>query len=230
MEGLSMSDRPSQATRRRLVRLSVLGTLIALAINSPTASGNLVIEAPNILAAPGSPGAFDILIRNDGVDTFEISAFTLHLSLVGGPGAQFFPAPTIEPESQEYIFIDSIVAMGLVDFSSDVFPADSFVAADIEFAPPFFRAIGPGDVFGLALVFFELDLTASGTWDVSIGAGTSLSDSQANLVPFSSIHGSITTIPEPASGVLLLVGTGAAALLSLGALARRWRSPPRIHS
>jgi hypothetical protein len=224
MGSVIMRKRANRLLSRDFLKLSVLGFMLSLGAALPSARATLVIEAPDIIAAPGSSGEFDVLIRNDGPDSFDISSFTLQLTLEGGAGALFNPAPTIATTSREYIFVDSIVAMGLVDFSADAFPTDSFIAADTEFTDPFFRTIGPGDSFGLAHVFFELDPAASGPWTLTIGPGTSLSDPQGNLIDFSVRNGSVTVIPEPASAALLLIGIGSATLLPLPAFIRRHRS------
>ena len=94
------------------------------------------------------------------------------------------------------------------------FPNTGFAVSDSDGASPFFQTVNPGEVFGLASVSYTVSPTFSGT-DVltlaSLNVGTSLSDINGNLIPFTAMNGSITisSIPEPSAVVLLTIGCAA---------------------
>jgi hypothetical protein len=193
-------------------------------LGSADARAGLVISVPDVVVQQGDSGAFDVLITNEGGagdPSFDLSAFTLSLVLEGGPGVVFDVAPTIATDAP-YVFVDSAVAQGLADFSLDVFPTTSFLAADAEFDASLARTIAPGQSFGLARVFFRTSEEAWGTWRVRIGDDTSLADVDGGAIAFSTRHGVLEVVPEPASLVSLSV-----CAVGLGLVRARLRSARR---
>ncbi len=73
-----------------------------------------------------------------------------------------------------------------------------------------FREIDPGQTFGLVNVSYSVAAGAApGTWSLTFGPDTSLSDpTAANITDFSVQAGSftVTSVPEPSSLILLAVG------------------------
>jgi hypothetical protein len=183
------------------------------------ASGGLVIEAPDLTVAPGSGGTFDVLLVNTnaaGGASYEVSGDSLELMLSGAPGFAFTDVTinTIVP----YIYTVSATTLpGSDPLNFGItFPNAGFAVGDSDGADPFFRAVNPGDAFGLASVSYTASPSFSGSDTITIAnltAGTSLSDIDGNAIPFTAVNGSITAsaIPEPSA----LIQAATAALIGL---------------
>jgi hypothetical protein len=177
---------------------------------------DLVIEAPNLIAPPGTSGSFDLLLVNTnpaGGASYHVAADSLGLSLMGPLSATFTDVSiqTIVP----YIYVTSGTTQGGGPYSQDTFPNSQFTASDSEFAAPGFRTVNPGDTFGLAHVSYTISSTSPGGRDTLafLSPATSLSDENGNALTVSLVSGSIaTTVPEPAA----LIPAGTAALIGLG--------------
>jgi len=201
----------------------VLATVLAagVGIEAPCRA-DLIIQAPTITALPGSGGSFDVLITSTG-GTYDVAADTIELSLTGLTGVAFTGVlPQANPPNS-YIYVDSATNVGGT-FTFDSFPNTQFDAFDSEFARIGYRAINPGDVFGLVNVSYSVSSTApAGTGMLVIGPDTSLSDTSGNNIAFTAQNGSFTvgtasSIPEPASFILAAIGF--AGLVGLRARAR----------
>jgi hypothetical protein len=203
--------------------------LIVLALNlGPVVScraAGLVIEAPNLSVAAGSSGTFDVLLVNTnaaGGASYGVSLDSLDLALSGSAGVSFTDVTinTIVP----YIYAVSATTLpGSDPLNFGItFPNAGFTVADSDGADPFFQTVNPGDTFGLAHVSYEVSPTFSGTDTITIASlnvGTSLSDINGNLIPFTAVNGSIS-IPEPST----LIQAATALVIGLGAV---WRRRPR---
>ncbi len=203
-------------------RLSMACAAFIFAVFAAADNGHagIIIEAPSIVATPGSSGSFDVTIHNDnamGGASFKIGGFSLGLSLSGAPGVNFTAVDILT--SIGYVFVVS----GGPPFSFDAFPNTSFSASDSEFDMSGFREIAPGDSFGLAHVYFTVDASAAGGDRPLIldTFGTSLSDETGiDPVAFQSVNGNVhvnggvSTVPEPATWVLMSIGLGGAMFAS----------------
>jgi hypothetical protein len=184
----------------------------------PGRAAGLVIQAPHVVAAPGSSGSFDVLLVNTnpaGGASHDVAADTLGLSLVG-PLSLTFTGVSIDTVAAPYIYVTSGTTAGGGPLSLDTFPNTQFTASDSEFAAPGFRTVNPGDVFGLAHVSFAISPSSPlGTDTIAfVSPTTSLSDQNGNIIPVSLVSGSISTsaIPEPSA----LTEAATAALIGLG--------------
>jgi hypothetical protein len=98
----------------------------------------------------------------------------------------------------------------------------AFTASDSEFAAPGFRAISPGDVFGLAHVTYTVSATTKGGTDSLTFVSDALTDSNGSTIPVTISNGSMASlvpVPEPSS--MLQAGTGAALCAGLLGWRRR---------
>lgn len=189
-------------------------------------AAGLVIEAPTLTSvAPGSSGSFDVLLIDtdpSGSPGYNVAGDSLELTLSGSAGFSFTNV-TINT-SVPYIYSVSATTLpGSNPLNFGItFPNTDFAVADSDGASPFFQTVNPGDVFGLANVSYAVDSTASGTDTImiaSLNVGTSLSDINGNLILFTAVNGSISTIPEPTT----LIPAATAILIGLGLISRRRR-------
>ena len=142
-------------------------TFVALALvrcATPCLAGGLMIEAPDLTVTPGSSGSFDVLLVNTnptGGDSYNIAADQFMLT-VSGPLDIQFTSESINTVSAPYIFVQS--AGSVFDQTSPY----RFTAADTEFASLGYRAVNPGDTYGLAQVSYTVSPTA-GTGPIADG-------------------------------------------------------------
>jgi hypothetical protein len=191
--------------------MSMLALLaFALSLDLPCQAG-LVIESQSVTATPGSSGSFDILIMNTnspGGSSFDVASDFVGLSLTGLPGVEF-TGVSITTTSAPYIYVLSGTTQGGGPFSFDNFPTTQFLASDSEFGPLGFRAIDPGDTFGLANVTYTVaSSAAAGAGTLTITSDTSLADANGANVAFTPMNGvfTVSTIPEPSSVISLAIG------------------------
>ena len=199
----------------RLALAAALVLAAALGRDVPCLAG-LLIEAPSLLATPGSSSSFDLLLVNTnpaGGASYNVAADSFELSLLGPVAVTFTDVSinTIVP----YIYVVSGTTVpGGLPLSLDTFPNTQFTASDAEFGPLGFQTVNPGDTFGLAHVSFTVSPTATlgaDTIAIASGTATSLSDENGNAIPFAISNGSIT-VPEPCA----LAQAATAAMIGLG--------------
>jgi hypothetical protein len=199
----------------RLALAAALVLAAALGRDVPCRAG-LLIEAPSLLATPGSSSSFDLLLVNTnpaGGASYNVAADSFELSLLGPVAVTFTDVSinTIVP----YIYVVSGTTVpGGLPLSLDTFPNTQFTASDAEFGPLGFQTVNPGDTFGLAHVSFTVSPTATlgaDTIAIASGTATSLSDENGNAIPFAISNGSIT-VPEPCA----LAQAATAAMIGLG--------------
>ena len=220
--------------RRRLI-LALAATLalgLAHLTTAPCQAAGLVISAPDITAAPGSSGSFLVEITDTdpkGSPPYIVAADAFEPTLTGA-GVIFTDAVIPTTGSPAYIYADSFdndQGMPLWTAASNPFPTTDFIAADN--ANPLgsfpYTTLNPGDVYTLGLISYTVSASATPGSMVTIGfgAGTSLSDTGFNGVPFTTANGSITitaaAVPEPASWVPAVLAT---VMIPLFLGSRRW--------
>ncbi len=226
-------SRRAVGSGRRLALVLVLIVTACLGTVTPCRAEGLVIEAPNLTGVlPGSTGSFDILLLNSnsaGGASFNVASDNLAVSISGPAGVTITNVTTSTVAT--YIFEQSIDTNFGLPFASINSPPTSFSAndaGDVAAGYPGFQVVAPGQTYGLALVTYMISSTApAGAVDTisidSINAGTSLSDDQGNLLSFTPMNGSITTlfaVPEPAS----IIPAATAVLIGIAAAWRRRRS------
>jgi hypothetical protein len=209
MDSRSSACLPSRA--RAALALAI--GLVAAAWTGAPCRADLVIAAPDVTAAPGSSGSFDVLIFSTG-GTFDVAGDTIELTLTGLAGVTFTGVlPQANPPNS-YIYVVSATTLGGT-FSFDSFPTNQFDVFDSEFGPLGFRAIGAGDVFGVVNVSYSVapSATPGASGTLAIGPDTSLSDVNGGNIAFTAQNGSFTVapVPEPTSAILL--GLGCAAIV-----------------
>jgi hypothetical protein len=198
-----------------LARLLRIVLAMSLGPAASCRAAGLVIEAPNLTVAPGSSGSFDVLLVNTnaaGGTSFGVSLDSLELALSGSAGVAFTNVTinTIVP----YIYpISATTLPGSNPLNFGIsFPNTGFTVADSDGGSPFFQTVSPGGGFGLANVSYTVSSTFSGTDTIaitSLNVGTSLSDINGNLIPFTAMNGSISTavVPEPGTLALAAIAT-----------------------
>ena len=194
----------------------------------PCSAGGLVIEAPSLMATPGSSGSFDLLLMNTnltGGTSYDVSSDQFVLSLSGPLGITFTGVSiATDPVAAPYIFVSSGTTQpGGPSLSYDNFPNTTFTGADSEFALPGFRTVNPGETFGLAHVSYAVSSsTPNGIDTITIAPSpvSLLTDLAGNPISFGITNGSITVgavIPEPWA----LTQASTAVLIGLGLFWRR---------
>jgi hypothetical protein len=225
MSHTSSGERGAARARPGRQRGRLLLAALLLAVLGPDAScrAGLIIAAPNVSAAPGSSGSFDVLIMNSigSGASFDVFADTVGLSL-SGPSGVTFTGVSIDTVAASYIYVLSGTTLG-VPLSFDTFPNTQFDAFDSEFGPLGFRTISPGETFGLVNVAYTVDPNASaGAGTLTITTDTSLSDPTGANIAFTPQDGVfiVSAVPEPSAVALLTIGCAAVVACSA-----RKRSP-----
>ena len=191
-------------------------------------SADLVIQAENATTLPGDSGSFDIVLMNTaGGSTADVAADYLDIS-ISGPAAITITDVTMSTAAT-YIFAQSFDADYGLSLVTSMTPTsfESNDSGDVANGYPGYQVVNPGETYGLAHVDFTVSASAPlGSSDTisidSINIGTSLSDNNYNLLPFTPVSGTVFTgsIPEPSA----LIQGATAALIGLGALGWRRRS------
>ncbi|HEX3447175.1 MAG TPA: PEP-CTERM sorting domain-containing protein [Isosphaeraceae bacterium] len=201
----------------------MLSLAVALGIGASCQAG-LVVEAPNITAAPGSSGSFDVLITSTA-GSFGVASDTVDLSLTGLSGVSFtnVSIATATP----YIYgANSATTVGST-FTFSTFPGTQFETFDFILTLGA-QTINSGEVFGLVNVQYSVaaNATPGATGTLTFGPDTMLSDAAGNNVDFTAPNGSITisssAVPEPSGMILLAVGC---ATVLVGSARRRFARP-----
>ncbi len=196
---------------------------------TPCRAAGLVIEALSSNALPGSSGSFDIVLINTnatGGTSYDVATNTLAIS-VSGPAGITINDVTMST-SASYIFAESLDANYGLPLATINSPPTSFTSSDsgdVVNGYPGYQVVNPGETYGLAHVNYTVSTTAAiGSRDTisidSLNVGTSLSDENGNLLPFTPQNGVVvigSVIPEPSA----LIQGATAALIGLGALG--WR-------
>ena len=206
-----------QARTPRPAGRSRAGALIAaLAVGflgSGTAcrADGLVISAPDVTAAPGTSGSFDVTITNTnplvGGASFDVASDTVELSFTGPSGVSFTGVSIATADT--YIYgATPRQTLGLT-FSSSIFPGTTFETNDFLFSLGA-QTIGPQQTFGLVHVTYTVAPGATLEAGVSPSAPTLLySMGRALPSPTSRRRAqrfTISSVPEPSGLILLAAG------------------------
>jgi hypothetical protein len=229
------------ADRLRLI-LSAATFVVGL-VASRSAAADLVFTTPNVSAAPGSVGFFDVNVQYKGSGPTEgVYAFTTTISLPTSSGIALIGAD--EMTTRPFLF-PAAIDSGLGDSLSTIGGVQSLTLFDFTNAPfgdPLpVQPIAPGDVFGLARVFYSVQTTAGpGSYPLLLDPLTPVGTSELDAPsdpndPFSApvnvldgvVSGTIrvgtSPVPEPST---LTAGTTGTAILLLAILWRRLRLRP----
>jgi hypothetical protein len=184
-------------------------------------------DAGLIVAVPTSidplAGYFDLTIRNDGTPMLsaQIGGDSIRIDIQGGSGVRFTGASI--GTSLPYLFqpsFDADFGLSLVSSLSDT----SITIADNADNAAGFATVGPNDLFGLARIFFSVDLSAGPSMSTIaiIPSDSSLSGpalDNAPAIAFTSRNGTLINpgvVPEPSTLVLVLIAGGCIAARRAG--------------
>jgi PEP-CTERM motif len=194
---------------------------IAALLLSVPAKGDIVLSMESVTGAPGSSGAFDVLLTNTGTSSQNIAAFNFELTTADTNIT--FTDVTTDTTNAPYIFPDSFFGPDITTFAID----QSVEAGDVD-ATFNGTDVAPGATYGLGSVAFSIAPGAVNgevaEVDFSAYPATSLSDNDGNNVDFTAESGTITVltstaVPEPSTVLLLAAG-----LLGIAALRKHRRT------
>lgn len=165
--------------------------------------------SPDITAAPGTTGnGFDVLLTNLSGPAVSIAAFSFEISVLS-PDITFTDASTAT--MSPYIFDGNSLFGPNITESNTLQTLD---ASDL-YAGAGDVVLGTGATLALGRIGFDVSSTAPVESVDLVFTGypaTSLSDSQSNNIPITSLTGgsvdvlsATATVPEPSSPVLLLM-------------------------
>jgi hypothetical protein len=209
----------SKFIRAKLISTTTPAILaIAVLLLSVPARADIVLSIEDVTGAPGSTGAFDVLLTNTGPSSQNIAATNFELTT--GDANITFNDVTTNTTTAPYIFPSSFFGPDIITFTT----GQTIEAGDVD-ATFVGTDVAAGATYGIGSVSYSIDPGAvSGEVaevDFVAYPQTSLSDSGGNNVPFTAESGTITvqtsTIPEP-SAALPLVG---AVLLGVSLIRRR---------
>ncbi len=209
--------------------------LLILSLGAPSRGESLNLILDNFQTTSSTTGSFEVDLVNNYGTSVTVSDFSIELKLSGLAGVVFTGAST---DTTAFPYIFSGVG-GPPPFSGSTFPTTDLVAGDSVFTAPFYVTLpstGTGSEVGLALVTYDTSGALPGTAFISIGPGTSVSDSVTNptqsvdyqlnySTPAGQIVVSGVVVPEPSALVLL-----ATALPCVAGVFRRARTAVRIRS
>lgn len=202
---------PTASIARRAGRWLAVAIAFAcpMALAAPARAG-LMIQVQDFTTLGNGTGTFDLVLVNDGPDTYNVSTDVVEIAIVGATGAVFSDATTAT--ALTYIYATSFAdANGIPLYAGT--PGTDLVVIDTESADPLYRVVAPGESYGLAHVTFQDDPNAplTAAMIAVVADGTTISDEDGNIIyP--------AAIPEPSSLVSLAVGI----LVAIGS-ARRLR-------
>jgi hypothetical protein len=179
--------------------------LIAFLTGAQVARADLLLTAESVTAKPGDVNdLFNVYLTNLGTAPVDVESFNFEINTTSTDITfeQATDATTLFP----YIFAGNSLFGPVISTSS---PGQTLDASDI--AATGFTAVNPGASFGLGLISFNVAPTAPNqvapvTFNEN-SAFTSVSDAAGNLQTLDFASGNITVsaVPEPATGLLLLV-------------------------
>jgi hypothetical protein len=192
------------AIERRLYWMAP-AALIAFLAGAQVARADLLLTSESVTARPGDVNdLFNIYITNLGTAPVDVAAFNFEINTTSTDITfeQATDATTLFP----YIFAGNSLFGPMISTSS---PGQTLDASDIAATPGSFTEVNPGASFGLGLISFNVApgaprQVAPVNFNPS-SAFTSVSDAAGNLQTLDFASGDITVVPEPATGLLLLV-------------------------
>jgi len=208
-------------------RWSFLAAVAGAALFLGRAQADLIVSAPNIVAAPGSSGSFDVLLSNTGAGGIFVDAFTFDIS-TPSPAVALLSAST-NTTAAPYIYAgDSFVTMNGLPFATRT--GQELTASDLVNGficqTTCTGTVNPGMTLSLGEVFFTAASSAAfGSVPISFStAGTSLADANGAPIAFSAVNGELSLAPEVNSGLLLLAGLGLCAIVRAHLLSRQQKT------
>jgi hypothetical protein len=194
------------AIERRLYWMA-LAALIAFLAGAQVARADLLLTAESVTAKAGDVNdLFNVYVTNLGTAPVDVAAFNFEINTTST--AITFEEATDATTLFPYVFAGNSLFGPVISTSS---PGQTLDASDIAAAPNSFTVVNPGASFGLGLISFNVAPAAPNqVAPVNFNpnsAFTSVSDQFGNLqtLDFASGNITVTAVPEPATGLLLLV-------------------------
>jgi hypothetical protein len=197
------------AIERRLYWMAS-AALIAFLADAQVARADLLLTAESVTATPGSVNdLFNVYLTNLGATPVDVAAFNFEINTTSTDITfeQATTATTLYP----YVFAGNSFAesflSGVISTSS---PGQTLDASDFALAPGSFTVVNPGITSSVGLGLISFNVAPSAPYQVAPvtfnpnPAFTSVSDQFGNLQTLEFASGNIT-VPEPATGFLLLV-------------------------
>lgn len=184
----------------------VFASLSALILLASSTQADIIISAPELTAAPGSSGNFDISLTNTGSSGISVGAFTFDIS-TGNPGITFTDASTTTAAAP-YIFAgDSFADVNGLPFATKT--GQELIASDTP-NDGIAAGLNPASNVSLGQVSYSIAPSAAlGTTSITFSlTGTSLANSSGAPIAFTAQNGSIdvTSVPEPVPALLFITG------------------------
>ncbi len=202
---------------RLAARLTPLLALFAVCASPATARAALIVSGGTVTTVPGGSGFVQVELTNTSATPRTLSGFSVDIAL-GGTGVRF---TGVDSQTASAFVFDGF-GSGTLTF--DAFPNQGFnlsdVVADFTLNPAGFVALAPGQTVGLGHIAFAVDAGANGgarPITFLSGPGTLFIDAAGDVYQASDIslgnggidvRGSVTAVPEPASALVFLVGSG----------------------
>jgi hypothetical protein len=168
-----------------------------------TAKADIMFEIESVTGAPGSTGAFDVLLKNTGALPQNIAAFNFELTMAN-PDITFTDVTTATTTAA-YIFPASFFGPDTTTTAS----GQAIEAGDLDAS---FNGtdVGAGATYGVGRVFYSIAGGATNgevaQIEFSSYPATSLADNNSVNVDFIDGSGTITVqapVPEPAAALFL---------------------------
>ncbi len=197
----------------------------SLGLARPAGSrADFVLSIPNVTLPTGAlSGSFDVLIQNKGTSAVAINSFSFEIA---GPSAvTFVDATTATASANPYLFAGMSSFGPTISFGTPF--TSTLQAADLFSSPGAGALIAANATMSLGHVDFRIAAGTRGAISLGfIANGTSLSAPDASGLAISTLNSgtiNLAVVPEPASWVLLGIGT-AGIFLSLLTPRMIWRS------
>jgi hypothetical protein len=192
----------------------VLTAAGAALLSAVPARGDVVAAVQFVSAVAGSTGdALDVTLSvSNPTTSITVGTFAFAITTTD-PDITFTGADTLT-STAPYIFVasDSVDLLFSIPLNLDS-PGQTMDGSDSSFSGNG-TVVGTGTTFGIGRVLFDVSPTATpGPFAVTlVPNSTSLSDTSSNAIPIDTLTPggiTITTVPEPASAMLLISALGA---------------------
>jgi hypothetical protein len=186
---------------------------------------------PDVVAAPGSTGSFDVTLQNPSTSTQDVTVggFNIDIRLADTSKVTFTgidamtTVPYVFTTSGSFGFLGSVLGGGI-----------EVTGNDLALPPANGVTLTPGEMLGLAHVSYQVAANAApGVVPVPLvhlGSGTTLADENGVSIDFGTMNGTITiagaAVPEPGSLVMLALGGITALFLFRKSARAPRRNPP----
>jgi hypothetical protein len=180
--------------------LSVVVAGAVLCIANPARAG-IIVSVESVSATAGTTGnTLEVDVQNTGSTTVNVAAFSFELTVAASSGVTFTGADY--NTTQTYIFAGNSFEGPNIVFNNTGTTLDAF-----DLAVSGSTALGPGSIFGLGLVSFDVASSApTGAVTVSLTPypSTSLTAPDLSNIPINTLNNGTITIsgsivPEPSA-------------------------------